>query len=297
LNYNLLNLLSMKNFCFYLFLFFLPQLFISQLKFPEFLQGTWQVENKEQFEHWDILNQTHLKGYSYHNTNSEIIVEEYIEIKKINTKIIYTAHVINQNSGKGVNFTLIKADSSFVFENKQHYFPKKLIYKKINANKIQVTVGDNKNNRVTYFMNKTNNTNTVNDTSIKNKNYNAQLANTLGADNYGMKNYILVLLKTGENINPNEDFKNKSYEGHFKNIDKLLNDKKLIIVGPINKNENNYRGLFILDVDNFTIAEQLLNDDSAIKNGYLSYELYNWYGSAALPGNLEISDKIWKIKP
>ena len=37
--------------------------------------------------------------------------------------------------------------------------------------------------------------------------------------------------------------------------------------------------------------------DSAIKNGYLSYELYNWYGSAALPGNLEISDKIWKIKP
>ena len=66
----------MKNFCFYLFLFFLPQLFISQLKFPEFLQGTWQVENKEQFEHWDILNQTHLKGYSYHNTNSEIIVEE-----------------------------------------------------------------------------------------------------------------------------------------------------------------------------------------------------------------------------
>ena len=40
----------MKNFCFYLFLFFLPQLFISQLKFPEFLQGTWQVENKEQFE-------------------------------------------------------------------------------------------------------------------------------------------------------------------------------------------------------------------------------------------------------
>jgi uncharacterized protein YciI len=285
----------MKSFS--LFLFLLPQLFISQLKFPEFLQGTWQVENKEQFEHWDILNQTHLKGYSYHKTNSEFIVEEYIEIKKINTKIIYTAHVINQNNGKGVDFKLTQADSSYVFENKQHYFPKKLIYKKINADKIYVTVGDNKNNRVSYFMNKISNTSRLNDTSIKNKNYNAQLANTLGADNYGMKNYILVLLKTGENINPNEDLKNKSYEGHFKNIDKLINDKKLIIVGPINKNENNYRGLFILDVDDFTSAEQLISNDAAIKNGYLSYELYNWYGSAALPKNLEISDKIWKIKP
>ena len=32
-----------------------------------------------------------------------------------------------------------------------------------------------------------------------NPNYDAELAKTLGADDYGMKQYILVMLKTGSN--------------------------------------------------------------------------------------------------
>jgi len=29
----------------------------------------------------------------------------------------------------------------------------------------------------------------------------------------------------------------------------------------------------------------------------LDFELYKWYGSAALPEYIEFSDKIWKVKP
>ncbi|MDD3459312.1 MAG: hypothetical protein PHO74_07540 [Weeksellaceae bacterium] len=44
-------------------------------------------------------------------------------------------------------------------------------------------------------------------------------------------------------------------------------------------------------------ANALLQSDPAIKNGLLDYEIFSWYGSAALPEYLPTSDKIWKSKP
>ena len=44
-------------------------------------------------------------------------------------------------------------------------------------------------------------------------------------------------------------------------------------------------------------AVELLQTDPAIKNGLLDYEIFTWYGSAALPEYLPFSDKIWKSKP
>ena len=77
----------------------------------------------------------------------------------------------------------------------------------------------------------------------------------------------------------------------------MVKDKKLIVAGPIGENDNNYRGIFILDVKNIQEAEMLLQTDPAIKANYLEPELYNWFGSAALAAYLEDSDKIWKINP
>ena len=77
-----------------------------------------------------------------------------------------------------------------------------------------------------------------------------------------------------------------------------MRDKKLIVAGPFGKNENNYRGIFILNnVETPDKARELLQTDPAIKAGLLDVELYNWYGSAALPEYLEFSDKVWKKKP
>lgn len=67
--------------------------------------------------------------------------------------------------------------------------------------------------------------------------------------------------------------------------------------GPLGKNENTYRGIFILNVATIDAAQKLLKTDPAIKEGLLDAELYNWYGSAALPEYLKASDKIWKSKP
>lgn len=128
-----------------------------------------------------------------------------------------------------------------------------------------------------------------------NSNYDAELANELQADEYGMKYYIFAILKTGSDTPEDQDLRAKSFAGHMTNIKKLVEDGKLIVAGPMDKNDKNYRGIFILDVQSIEEAQLLLNTDPAIKEGFLDTELFKWYGSAALPEYLETSDKIWKV--
>jgi hypothetical protein len=72
----------------------------------------------------------------------------------------------------------------------------------------------------------------------------------------------------------------------------------MIVAGPLGKNPNTYRGIFILqNMKSIKEVEEVLDTDPAIKNKLLDYEIYNWYGSAALPEYLPFSDKIWKLKP
>jgi uncharacterized protein len=112
-----------------------------------------------------------------------------------------------------------------------------------------------------------------------NPNYDSTLAKKYSADDYGMKMYVLVILKTGSNTT---------------DINRLVKINKLVVAGPLVKNERTYRGIFILDVKTFEEANTLLETDPAIKEKLLAVELYQWYGSAALPAYLETSDKIWK---
>ena len=134
-------------------------------------------------------------------------------------------------------------------------------------------------------------------TNNTNPNYDATLAEKLGADDYGMKSYVLVILRTGSNTDPDEEAKNQAFRGHFDNMDKMAEEGKLIVAGPIGKNENEYRGIFILNIADLEEARALVQTDPAIAAKYLTADLYNWYGSAALPEYLEASDKIWKISP
>ncbi len=124
--------------------------------------------------------------------------------------------------------------------------------------------------------------------------YDAQLAKRLGADDYGMKSYILVILKTGSNTTTDKRFIDSCFAGHMSNMGVMVKAGKLVVAGPIGKNEKSYRGIFILNAKDFEEAKELLKGDPAVKEGLLDAELYNWYGSAALPLYLESADKIAK---
>ncbi|WP_312312034.1 YciI family protein [Empedobacter brevis] len=131
-----------------------------------------------------------------------------------------------------------------------------------------------------------------------NKNYDENLAKELRADDYGMKSYFLVILKTGTNQSTDKNLIAEKFRGHMENINRLVKDKKLVVAGPMGKNEKNYRGIFIFqDVASMEEMQHILQTDPAVEAKLLDVEIYNWYGSAALPVYLETSDKIWKENP
>jgi uncharacterized protein len=127
-----------------------------------------------------------------------------------------------------------------------------------------------------------------------NPNYDKQLADSLGADEYGMKMYVLVILKTGPSQENNKKTVDSLFALHMKNIGRLADEGKLIVAGPIGKNEKQYRGIFILNVPSIEIAKELLDTDAAVKAKLLDADLYKWYGSAALPVYLPASKKVNK---
>lgn len=131
----------------------------------------------------------------------------------------------------------------------------------------------------------------------QNPNYNKALADSLGADDYGMKQYVLAILKTGSNTTTDKEKLNEYFRGHMDNIGRLAKEGKLIVAGPLGKNDKAYRGIFILDVKTVEEAQKLVETDPAVKAKVFDVELYPWYGSAALPAYLDTHKKIEKQMP
>lgn len=270
----------------------------AQSGFPDFLQGTWKMEARESYEHWDRLNNNTLKGFSYRVADGKISVSEYLDISRKGEQIAYTATVLNQNGGEGIRFELTESDSVYVFENPNHDFPKRIVYRKLSETELSVSVSDGAQRGFAYKLIRQDIDKNVSDSAISNPNYDQVLADKLGGDDYGMKSYFLVILKTGPNTTAGGELISESFRGHLDNINRLVEEGKLIVAGPLGGNENAYRGIFILDnMSSAEEAEAILQTDPAIKNGLLAYEIYTWYGSAALREYIPFSDKIWKLKP
>lgn len=130
-----------------------------------------------------------------------------------------------------------------------------------------------------------------------NPGYDPELAKRLGADELGMKMYVLVLLKTGPN-NEQDSIKRAGYfKSHFDNINKMAAEKKLVVAGPLDNNALMYRGIFIMDVPGIEEAKKLVNRDLTVKEGIFEAIYIPWYGSAALPEYLPFDNKLTKTLP
>lgn len=129
----------------------------------------------------------------------------------------------------------------------------------------------------------------------ENPSYDPELAKTFGADDYGMKSYMFVILKTGPVAVQDKVLRDSLFAGHLKNIGRLADEGKLIVAGPFGKNDKTYRGIFILDVQTIEEAEALLQTDPAISEKLLDTEIFSWYGAAALRDYLKTQEKVNKL--
>jgi uncharacterized protein YciI len=128
--------------------------------------------------------------------------------------------------------------------------------------------------------------------------FDAELAKKLGADERGMKMFVMCILKTGPK---DGEIKGKEREdifaGHFANITRLADEGKLAVAGPFGKNDKGFRGLYIFNVATIEEAEKLVQLDPAVKAGVFVYDLTLWYGSAAMMVVPDTSKKITKPNP
>ncbi|MBL8824109.1 MAG: hypothetical protein JNJ77_16105 [Planctomycetia bacterium] len=123
--------------------------------------------------------------------------------------------------------------------------------------------------------------------------YDARLAASLGADDYGMRQYVLVILKTGPKKMAAGKERDEMFKGHMANINRLAKEGKLALAGPLDGREG-WRGLFILSVKSIDEAKNLTETDPVIKEGEMVAEYHTYYGSAALMQVNEIHRKVQK---
>ena len=123
--------------------------------------------------------------------------------------------------------------------------------------------------------------------------YDAELAKSLGADERGMRAYVLVILKTGPNKMADGEARTNMFKGHFANIGKLAGEKKLVLAGPLDGKEGR-RGIYVFNTPDIEAARTWVATDPVIVNGEMVAEYHKFYGSAALMMVNEVHGKIEK---
>ena len=122
--------------------------------------------------------------------------------------------------------------------------------------------------------------------------YDKALAERLGADEHGMRPYVLVILKSGPTRVPEGDKRKQMFAGHFANMDRLAKAGKLVLAGPFSEDKDGWRGLFLFAVADIDEAKELTRSDPVIVNGEMVAEYHRWYGSAAAMIIPEVHEKV-----
>jgi len=133
-------------------------------------------------------------------------------------------------------------------------------------------------------------------TGPSNPNYDAGLAKKLGADDLGMRQYVMCFLKTGPLKVEDKAKQAELMKGHFGMINRLAKEGKLILAGPF-MDGGEFRGIYLFDVKTVEEAQKLTETDPSIKEGYFIVEFLKWYGSAALMEVNGTHTKIAKKNP
>ena len=124
--------------------------------------------------------------------------------------------------------------------------------------------------------------------------YDSTYAAKLGADDYGMKPYVMAFLKAGPNRSQDPEEAAALQKAHLQNILRMAEEGTLVLAGPF-LDQGEVRGIYIFNVSTVAEAEALTNTDPAIQAGRLVMELHPWYGSAALMEVNRIHEKLQKV--
>jgi uncharacterized protein YciI len=127
--------------------------------------------------------------------------------------------------------------------------------------------------------------------------HDAALAQKLGADEHGMRPYVLVVLRTGPTRVPDGEARDAMFAGHFANMGRLAKEGKLVLAGPFMEDADGWRGLFVFAVADVDEARALVATDPVIVNGEMVAEYHRWYSSAAVMQVAQTHERLVPPKP
>jgi Domain of unknown function (DUF6265) len=109
------------------------------------LQGVWQMTTKRGIicEEWKKVNKDYLQNTGYIIKGSDTIINERVALTNTGNNIFYTSTVADRNDKKPVAFKMTKAENNnFIFENRQHDFPKRIVYQLISSDSLHAYIDD-----------------------------------------------------------------------------------------------------------------------------------------------------------
>ncbi len=126
--------------------------------------------------------------------------------------------------------------------------------------------------------------------------YDPALAAELGADDYGMRPYVMAFLKSGPNRPDDPERARELQAAHLANIRRMAGEGQLVLAGPF-MDGGDIRGIYLFATGDIEQARAWTETDPAVEAGSLAMELHPWYGSAAIMKVNELHARLAKRNP
>ena len=109
------------------------------------VEGTWKMATKKGAlcEEWKRIDKSYLQNKGYMVKGADTIINERVALTRNGEGIFYTSTVEEQNNKQSIAFKMTSASSNtFVFENKEHDFPKRIVYQLVSADSLHAFIDD-----------------------------------------------------------------------------------------------------------------------------------------------------------
>ncbi len=128
---------------------------LSASEMPDFLLGSWQINQQNNYEVWSRVDKNHYQGQVIQIMGGKKITKENLQLELKNGELHYQAQVIDQNDGKAIDFVGQMADNkTFKVANLNHDFPQLIKYKQQSADQIMAKVMDKNGEGFTQELNR-----------------------------------------------------------------------------------------------------------------------------------------------
>ena len=125
------------------------------------LEGTWKMTTKRGAicEEWKKIDNNYLQNKGYMIKGVDSIITERVALTNTKDGVFYTSTVEDQNNKQAISFRMTKAEgNTFIFENAEHDFPKRIVYNLVTADSLHAYIDDgiNGTKRQNFYYRKQN---------------------------------------------------------------------------------------------------------------------------------------------